>query len=348
MSNNTPLCLSRGHLTINTRPGSACDFHRVTQPFMLADIAPQRPVMVFNRLPTFSAASIPLLKKAGVAVVVDMDDHFVLGEDHPLHEAYKRTGIGIQIEYCVRQADLVIASTGHLADQLRPYNPRVEVVHNALPFDTGMWTRSPDTTRKTPFVYAGGATHRKDLELIRGAYKARELTIVGFEAAHPEWQKIRQDHPQAKYEALIALSDWRNLVNIGTEWTVAGQPGRKPRIGLHDLRKRHYAEYMRAYDGHACALAPLVHNPFNLCKSNLKVLEAGAKGIPIIASSVPPYLNDLDRGYTELLEVGQWSKLGSYSRTWFEERGAALAEHVRKHYHLDDANIARRHLIEAL
>lgn len=221
MANNTPLCISRGHLTINTRPGSACDFHRVTQPFLLADIKPTRPVIVFNRLPTFSAMSIPMLKQAGVAVVVDMDDHFVLGEDHPLHEAYKRSGIGLQIEYCVRQADLVIASTPHLADQLRPYNPRVEVVHNALPFDTGMWTRSTDTRSKTRFVYAGGATHRKDLALIKGAYQPGDLTIVGYESAHPEWKLIRADHPKAAYEPLIALSDWRNLVEVGTEWTLS-------------------------------------------------------------------------------------------------------------------------------
>ena len=38
------------------------------------------------------------------------------------------------------------------------------------------------------------------------------------------------------------------------------------------------------------ALAPLVDNPFNRCKSAVKVYEAWASGIPIITSPVGPYL----------------------------------------------------------
>jgi processive 1,2-diacylglycerol beta-glucosyltransferase len=336
--------LQRGHLAINTRPGSACDFHRVTQPYMLSDIAPKRPVMVFNRLPTFDPFSLPNLRKNGVAIVVDLDDHFVLGQDHPLHDLYEQDGMRGRIEFCVRYADLVTVSTAYLADQIRPYNANVEVIPNALPFDTGIWTKSTDTTSKSPFVYAGGATHRKDLALIRGAYTKGDLTIVGYEGAHPEWQAIREEHPDAVFEPLIGLQDWRNFITSGAGWTVAGRG--KPR--LHEILKAPKANYMSAYDGHACAIAPLVDNPFNRCKSNLKVLEAGAKGIPIICSQVPPYVNPVDARFTEYVSPSWGAEFGLFSRTWARESGAALAEHVRRHYHLKDANLTRKHLIEAL
>jgi hypothetical protein len=36
-------------------------------------------------------------------------------------------------------------------------------------------------------------------------------------------------------------------------------------------------------------IAPLLDTPFNRCKSNLKLLEYGAVGLPTIASNVTPY-----------------------------------------------------------
>lgn len=339
-----PLCLQRGHLTINSRPGSACDFHRVTQPFLLADINPSRPVMVFNRLPTFDISSLRLLRNAGVAIVCDMDDHFDLGADHPLSAHYARTGVGAAIEYCVRFADLVIASTPHLADRLRPYNARIEVVPNALPFDTGMWTRSPDIASGSKFVYAGGATHRPDLALIRAAYAPGDLTIVGYEGVHPEWAAIEDEHPHAEFEGVIPLQDWRNLVDR-RQWKIAGQP-RSPHITIRDIIDEPRTRYMDGYNGHACAIAPLRDSLFNRCKSNLKVLEAGAKGIPIICSPVPPYLNPLDQH--EVIYADDWRNAFTLPHSQLYDAGQSLAEHVREHYHMDDANELRRQLIEAL
>jgi hypothetical protein len=39
------------------------------------------------------------------------------------------------------------------------------------------------------------------------------------------------------------------------------------------------------------ALAPLEHNRFNEAKSNLRILEYGALGWPVIASDIQPYRN---------------------------------------------------------
>ncbi|WP_141696441.1 glycosyltransferase family protein, partial [Xanthomonas cerealis] len=41
------------------------------------------------------------------------------------------------------------------------------------------------------------------------------------------------------------------------------------------------------------ALAPLEDNLFNRCKSNLRLLEYGACGYPVIASDLPPYQGGL-------------------------------------------------------
>ncbi len=48
-------------------------------------------------------------------------------------------------------------------------------------------------------------------------------------------------------------------------------------------------EYMNFYANADVTFAPLVPSKFNNMKSNLKVLEAGAKKLPILVSNTMPY-----------------------------------------------------------
>lgn len=109
---------------------------------------------------------------------------------------------------------------------------------------------------------------------------------------------------------------------------------------------------MEAYDGHSLAVAPLIDSPFNRCKSNLKILEAGAKGLPIICSKVLPYYNPIDESVVSYAETTQdWhTEVKRYlnNPSYREDRGAALAEHVRLHYRMEDANELRRQVYESL
>jgi glycosyltransferase involved in cell wall biosynthesis len=49
-----------------------------------------------------------------------------------------------------------------------------------------------------------------------------------------------------------------------------------------------YGNFYRLFD---IALAPLEDNKWNNCKSELKIIEAAAYGLPVIASEVAPYLS---------------------------------------------------------
>ena len=64
---------------------------------------------------------------------------------------------------------------------------------------------------------------------------------------------------------------------------------------------------MDVYNGHAISVAPLVNTSFNRSKSNLKALEAGAKGLAFVGSKVHPYENSLDDGVVLLADgKPQW------------------------------------------
>lgn len=322
-------------------------------PYLSCEITPQRPVFVVNRLPSFDIKALHDLKSKGVGIVVDMDDDMVLGPDHPLYAMYQQHGMTARIRECVELADVVTVTNAHLADALKDHAKRIEIVPNALPFDTGIFTRSTDTESDTPFVYCGGATHRLDLDLVRHVtHQGKDLTIAGFDERSDEWLRIKASFHLAKYKASVGLPDFRRFMTAGDGWEING-------IGFpSDAHRAQFfaaaptPDYMGLLDGHRCAIAPLVDNPFNRSKSNLKVLEAGAKGIPIITSRVQPYLNDTDRDVVLYAATEhEWRthmRRIKESKAFAEDTGAKLAEHVRKHYHLDNANALRKAIIESL
>jgi DNA topoisomerase VI subunit B len=178
------------------------------------------------------------------------------------------------------------------------------VVPNALPFDSGQFTRSEDRYSKSKVVYVAGKSHIPDIGLI-GEFDS-SLTICGvdYKLSNQKYSVV-EDH-----------------------------------LPLH--------EYMSLYDGHQVAIAPLVNTKFNRCKSNLKLLEAGAKGIPLFASEVLPYYNNTDMKVIKYVPDYMFKEhISRYSNQSLIELGEETAEHVRKHYSLVDANLLRKQLFES-
>jgi hypothetical protein len=61
-----------------------------------------------------------------------------------------------------------------------------------------------------------------------------------------------------------------------------------------------YPSYVAKSNCHI-ALAPLVQHPFNEAKSEIKVLEAWAMGLPIVCSKIAPYMRAVSDGVDGLL-----------------------------------------------
>jgi len=315
-------------LYCDNKLGSGCDYHRIVMPFADNEFQPKENVLVFNRIYSRGADEVQRLKDRGVKIVVDLDDFYELNPEHYLAGVF--TSHTKNIMEMVKLADVVIVTTEYLAYKIRPLNRNVVVIRNALPYDTGQFTLSDTRAEDTPLIWAGGASHEADLSLVARSFDDDLLTIAGYEVypsaprgssqqlTTAEWNKVRRKLPNAQY---------------------------KPAV-------KHLGEYMTVYDGHAIAIAPLVDNEFNSCKSNLKILEAGAKGLPIICSKVLPYYNPVDANVVTYAESkAEWHyevvKL-LRNPNYAEDRGLMLAEHVRTHYNLEDANELRRQVIESL
>lgn len=308
----------RGNLMLDSRPHTSCDFHRIIMPYGQLKADPKAPVFVFNRQPSHGIHSLMAMKAAGIKIICDIDDHFEVGPHHVMYELFKKHNVAEIIKQSMMLADLVTCTNEELAKAVKPYAKRIEILPNALPFDRDQFTLSTDMHSDRPIVYVAGTTHRHDMAMFAGHVDETALTIAGHNPEREEWRKI-----EALFGPYVRF---------------------KPETSIDS--------YMSLYDGHAFALAPLVDTEFNRCKSNLKVLEAGAKGIPIVTSDVHPYLNARDYDVVDYASDGtDWRERTDRllkDEVYRAERGQQLAEHVREHYHLDKINEIRRQIVEGV
>lgn len=150
--------------------------------------------------------------------------------------------------------DRLVVSTTPLAEAMAKLHRDIRVVHNRLPPERWGHLSSLRRQGQRPRVgWAGGSSHQGDLELIADVLKAL--------AGEVEWVFLGMcPAPMRSY-----LHEHHTPVNI------ASYPQKLASLNL-DL-----------------AVAPLEHNLFNDCKSNLKLLEYGACGYPVVCSDVAAY-----------------------------------------------------------
>ncbi|MEW9902806.1 glycosyltransferase [Pseudomonas putida] len=174
-----------------------------------------------------------------------------------------REGIGL--------CDRVVVSTEPLADALADMHHDIRVVPNMLsaPLWTGLGSQR-QTSAKPRVGWAGGTSHRGDLELLLEVIKtlADEVDWVFFGMC-PEMLRpyVKEYH---------------------TGISFAGYPRKLASLNL-DL-----------------ALAPLEQNLFNDCKSNLRLLEYGACGYPVICTDTKAYAGYLPCTRVKENTTQQW------------------------------------------
>ena len=190
--------------------------------------------------------------------VYELDDYL---PNVPLKSAHRKEmpkDILRTLRKAVALTDRFVVSTEALAEQFAGFHSDIRVVLNRLPVD--WWGGLSNERRKSakPRVgWAGGGGHRGDLELI--------------------------------VDVIRDLAD-------EVEWVFFGMCPEKLRPYVHDVHEGvpidDYPAALAALNLDL-ALAPLEDNTFNACKSNLRLLEYGACGFPVVCSDVACYRGDL-------------------------------------------------------
>jgi glycosyltransferase involved in cell wall biosynthesis len=205
---------------------------------------------------------IPLLKRKGIAVVVEVDDDFhALPDGHPLRRpgAWSPERSPRWLRRACEEADLVTVTTPALADRYGGHG-RVVVLPNMVP-ESYLEVPSHAPAERPVVGWTGSiVTHVGDLEVTGGGVAAAvratgaRFHVIGTGAGVKEALEL-DEHPST-------TAGW---VSLG--------------------------DYPKAYAGLDVAIVPLAANAFNEAKSDLKGLEAAAVGVPWVASPTSPYLD---------------------------------------------------------
>lgn len=209
----------------------------------------------------------PLVERAralGLPLVLELDDDLFspATRDRLLAHGYDRATLEVLV-LLLTGATAVTVSTDELAGRARAVTDRpVHVVANEL--GPRLWPREdpvdPDPSYPT-LLYMGSRTHHDDLELLRPVFdglvtsdgRPVRLEVVGVTAAPGAWH-ASLDVPRG--------------------------------VGHHPR----FVQWLRGQRGRWTAgVAPLVDDPFNRAKSDLKALEYARLGLAVVASDVTPY-----------------------------------------------------------
>ncbi len=161
-----------------------------------------------------------------------------------------------RLQYALKRCDRLVVSTDFLAEAYRNFVPDIRVVPNRLEQAPWLPLRSLRRTCKKPRIgWAGGTTHQGDLLLLKEIIEnTRDEADWVFFGMCPE-------------EIRPLIAEYHNLVKFSE-----------------------YPAYLASLNLDL-AVAPLAQTPFNRGKSNLRLLEYGILGIPVVCTDIEPYRN---------------------------------------------------------
>jgi glycosyltransferase involved in cell wall biosynthesis len=278
-------------------------------------------------------------KKHGVKLVMDLDDYWMVTIDHPAYHSLKNSKIDDYIKYNLGLVDYVTTTTSVYAKEISKYNKNVVVIPNAVdPSEKQFQPNSEPTDKKMRVGWLGGSSHLEDLRLACGSVsgflsKHKEdvqFVLCGFdlrgnmvevdqETGQQRTRKIRpEESVWVRYEEMFTS----NYKTLTPEYIKELKQYVDTTDGKSQNYRRVWTKPITTYAGNYnlfdVSLAPVKEHIFNLCKSQLKVIEAGFHKKALIASDFGPYKIDL---------VNAYERGGTFN----EKGNALLVQKTRNH-----------------
>lgn len=190
--------------------------------------------------------------------VFELDDYILNIPVKSAHRATLPKDIARSLRRALACVDRFVVSTEPLAEALAGMHGDIQVARNSLdPRWWGNLTSERRVSSKPRVGWAGGISHTGDLEMVADVVRelAGEVEWVFFGMCPDKLRPyVHEYHPGVNIELYPAALAKMNL----------------------DL-----------------AIAPVEENLFNECKSNLRLLEYGACGFPVVCSDLVCYQGDL-------------------------------------------------------
>jgi glycosyltransferase involved in cell wall biosynthesis len=230
-------------------------------------------VLVYRRSDDETYEAVARLADSGVAVVYDNDDDFLsLPDDHPIEGKVDDRMRSEEFERTLRMARLAAVTTVTTEPVAARYRgagiERVEVLPNLLRYGA---IREPRMHEGVVIGWVAGLEHVHDAEALGIA---------------------------DTLERVLAKHDEVCVECVGVDLSLS-------------QRYRHHAfvpfdvlpDCVAGFD---IGIAPLADTPFNRARSDIKVKEYAACGVPWLASPIGPYANLGEGQGGRLVEAGGW------------------------------------------
>lgn len=258
---------------------------------------------------------ISLAQFLGLKVIVDVDDYWDLGNDHPMSLSAKEQKWKEPIIAHLKQADYVTTTTSIFKNTIKPINSNVMVFPNAIDPTEEQFIPKPTYSDKLRFGVICGSSHEKDIELLRGTIASLpkdvieqiQIVLCGFDTngvvniINPVTKETTsrkiQPHESVwcRYEEI--LTDNYKIVSPQHKQFLQMFVPQTDYPNLNESYRRCWtkdiSQYATHYNNIDVLLVPLKENKFNAQKSQLKVIECGFFNKAIIAQNFGPYQLDL-------------------------------------------------------
>jgi len=278
----------------------------------------QYQIVSFHRSlgPDFEKANalIQTLNSLGIATVCDIDDYWMPGKEHPIHDIIRFNKINEKITANLKVAKYVTTTTTIFADEIMKLNKNVIVFPNAINPEESQFKQPTPESDKLRIGWLGGSSHLHDIQLLDQSfsklsqYKDKlQFVLCGFDTRgtiteinqetgeHKKRNILPHETVWAQYEKIFTqnfsyLSDEYKNYLLKYNQEVYPNENQESYIRIWTKPVTSYAKNYSKFD---VSLAPIKNTMFNRMKSQLKVIEAGFYKKAIIASDLGPYTIDL-------------------------------------------------------
>lgn len=235
-------------------------------------------------------------KELGKFYHFDTDDLLTeLYEGHRHYQAYKDNNLENITKAVYGMADLVSVTQIKFAERVAQYvqSGCLAVIKNAIDFDLPCWNMPPVKAKKghTRIGWVGGIHHEEDVKPFHGVMLSLAAKVG---AENVEWRLHGKPPPNADNDKEGWQQDvWKNY----EAWLTSGAKKSNVFVG-YALPSDKYGVFYSQMD---ISIAPLLDNPFNDSKSEIKLMECGRYGLPLVCTDVGAYSEIIENGKTGYL-----------------------------------------------
>jgi glycosyltransferase involved in cell wall biosynthesis len=278
----------------------------------------QYQIVTFHRSigPDFERAHelIQKLNSLGIITIADIDDYWMPGKEHPIHDIIKFNKINEKIVANLKVASYVTTTTEIFANEIRKFNKNVVVFPNAINPNEPQFKEPTLESDRLRIGWLGGSSHLHDIQLLDQPFgkiinlkDKIQFVLCGFDTRGTVTEINQQTGEHKKRDILPHETVWAQYEKIFTQsHSLVSEDYKKYLLKYtQEVYPNQYDEsyvrvwtqpvtsYAKNYSKFDVSLAPIKNTMFNRMKSQLKVIEAGFYKKALIASDLGPYTIDL-------------------------------------------------------